>query len=156
MTQQYWLMKSEPEECSIDDALAAPQRTVPWTGVRNYQARNLMRDSMKVGDGVFFYHSNAEPKAIVGIAKVSKTGVPDPAQFDPKSEYFDAKSKHESPTWIMVEIAYVKTFKRPVPLDELKQTPGLENMMVAKRGARLSVQPVTEAEWKIVCALGGV
>lgn len=151
--KQYWLVKSEPD--SYPFAQLKKDRATGWTGVRNYQARNLMRDSMKVGDGVFFYHSNAEPKAIVGVAKVSRTGVPDPAQFDPESDYFDPKSTRENPTWIMVEIEFVKEFKREVTLEELKHTPGLEKMMLTRRGSRLSVQPVTAEEWKIVVGLGG-
>ena len=151
--KNYWLVKSEPDVYPLEQL--RKDGSTGWSGVRNYQARNLMRDSMKVGDGVLFYHSNADPKAIVGVAKVTKTGVPDPAQFDPKSEYFDPKSARENPTWIMVEIAYVKTFKRQLPLDELKSAPGLENMMLTKRGSRLSVQPVTAEEWKVILELGG-
>jgi len=149
--KNFWLVKSEPDVYPFEQL--KKDGSTGWTGVRNYQARNLMRDSMKVGDGVFFYHSNAEPKAIVGIAKVSKTGVPDPTQFDPESEYFDAKSTRENPTWIMVEIAHVKAFKRPVTLDELKGVPGLETMMLTRKGSRLSVQPVTQKEWEIVVGL---
>ena len=150
--KNYWLVKSEPDVYPF--ATLKKDGVTGWSGVRNYQARNLMRDAMKTGDLVLFYHSNAEPKAVVGVAKVSRTGVPDPSQFDPKSEYFDPKSKPENPTWIMVEIKFVEELKRAVTLDELKQTPGLETMMLTKRGSRLSVQRVTAAEWEIVLKLG--
>ncbi|MEI6231634.1 MAG: EVE domain-containing protein [Planctomycetota bacterium] len=148
----YWLVKSEPDVYPIEQL--KKDGSTGWTGVRNYQARNLMRDSMKVGDGVLFYHSNADPKAVVGVASVIKTGIPDPTQFDPKSEYFDPKSKPENPTWIMVEIGYVKTLLRPVTLERLKDRPGLENMMLTRRGSRLSVQPVTQDEAEIVLDMG--
>jgi predicted RNA-binding protein with PUA-like domain len=124
-----------------------------WTGVRNYEARNLMRDRMKVGDGVLFYHSNAEPSAVVGLAEVCSAPHPDPTQFDPKSEYYDPKSTKDEPRWILVDIKYAEAFKRPVTLAQIKQTKGLENMALIKRG-RLSVQPVTHAEWDIIVKLG--
>ena len=151
ISRNCWLVKSEPDVYPLSKL--KKDGSTGWTGVRNYQARNTMRDLMKIGDSVLFYHSNADPKAVVGIARVSKTGVADPTQFDPKSEYFDAKSKRDNPTWIMVEIEFVEAFKRPVTLDELKQTPGLEKMVLTQRGSRLSVQPVTEREWNIVVNL---
>jgi len=142
----YWLMKSEPDECSIDDALAAPKRTVPWTGVRNYQARNYMRDSMKIGDGVLFYHSSCAEPGIAGLAEVASTPYPDPTQFDRRSPYYDPKSTREAPRWLQVDIrARRKT--RLVPLAELRASPQLAQMGILQRGNRLSITPVTVAEW---------
>jgi predicted RNA-binding protein with PUA-like domain len=149
---RYWLMKSEPEVYPL--AQLRKDGRAGWTCVRNYQARNFMRDDMRIGDGVLFYHSNANPAAAVGLAKVCGGPLPDPTQFDPKDEHFDPKSKRESPTWMMVEVEFVETFKTPVSLAELKQTAGLEKMALTQRGSRLSIQPVTPAEWKIVLALG--
>jgi len=145
----YWLMKSEPDECSIDDSLAAPRATVPWTGVRGYQARNFMRDQMQVGDGVFFYHSSCEQPGIVGIAEVASAPYPDPTQFDRKSKYFDAGAKHEAPRWTMVDIrARKKT--RVVSLAELREHPKLAEMIVLRRANRLSITPVTPAQWRYI------
>jgi predicted RNA-binding protein with PUA-like domain len=152
--KKYWLVKSEPDVYPFSQL--KKDGSIGWTGVRNYQARNTMRDLMKLGDGVLFYHSNADPKVVAGVARVSREGYPDPEQFDPKSEYFDPKSTRENPTWIMVDVEYVKDFKRPVTLDELKAAPGLEKMVLTQRGSRLSVQPVTAEEWKIVCKMGGL
>ena len=149
--KQYWLMKSETDTYPIQQ-LKKDGKT-EWTGVRNYEARNLMRDRMRIGDGVLFYHSNAEPSAVVGIAEVCSTPHPDPTQFDAKSDYYDSKSTKAEPRWILVDIKYVETFKRPVTLAEIKTTKGLENMALLKRG-RLSVQPVTPAEWEIIVKLG--
>ena len=149
---RYWLMKSEPDVYPLEQ-LRADGKT-GWTGVRNYQARNFMRDSMTIGDGVLFYLSNADPNAVVGLAEVCSAPLPDPTQFDKKSEYYDPKSKREAPTWMMVEIKFVEAFKSPVTLAELKKTKGLEKMMLTQKGSRLSIQPVTEEEWKIVVALG--
>jgi predicted RNA-binding protein with PUA-like domain len=149
MTHSYWLMKSEPEECSIDDALAAPKATVPWTGVRNYQARNFMRDQMKVGDGVLFYHSSCPEPGIVGIAKVASGTRPDPTQFDAKSPYFDAASKPDSPRWLLLDVQAVKK-TRLIGLPELRDTPELAEMVVLKRGNRLSITPVSEAHWQLI------
>ena len=146
---QYWLMKSEPEECSIDDALAAPKHTVPWTGVRNYQARNFMRDGMKVGDGVLFYHSSCPEPGIVGIAKVASGTRPDPTQFDKKSPYFDAASKPDEPRWLLVDVQAVKK-TRLMGLPELRDTPELADMVVLKRGNRLSITPVSEEHWEFI------
>jgi predicted RNA-binding protein with PUA-like domain len=150
MGKQYWLVKSEPDVYSIDQFKKDGQTS--WNGVRNYQARNFMRDGMKVGDGVLYYHSSCDVPAIVGQAEVSKDGYPDPTQFDKKSEYYDSSSKSDKPTWVMVDIRYVKTFQRPVTLEVLKGTKGLENMVLLKRG-RLSVQPVAPEEWKIILEL---
>ena len=145
----YWLMKSEPDECSIDDLAKLPHRTVPWTGVRNYQARNFMRDAMRVGDGVLFYHSSCPQPGIAGIAQVASTAYPDATQFDSASKYFDAKSKPEQPRWLHVDVKLVKK-TRLVPLAELRATRGLADMVTLRRGNRLSITPVTPAEWKIV------
>lgn len=145
-------MKSEPEAFSIDDL--EKQGFTHWDGIRNYQARNTMRDDMKVGDGVLFYHSNSKPPGVVGIAKVSKESYPDHTAFDTKSNYYDSKSDAGSPRWMMVDIEYVSTFKRMVSLDELKQVPGLEQMLVIKKGMRLSVQEVSKDEFQIVKKLG--
>jgi predicted RNA-binding protein with PUA-like domain len=147
--KQYWLMKSEPGEVSIDDALAAPDATVPWTGVRNYQARNFMRDQMRVGDGVLFYHSSCPEPGIAGIARVASTPYPDPTQFDKKSHYFDAGSKKEEPRWQLVDVQVVRK-TRLLSLAEMRETPSLADMIVLKKGNRLSITPVTAAEWKAV------
>ena len=149
---QYWLMKSEPNECSIDDALAAPAQTVPWTGVRNYQARNFMRDGMRVGDGVLFYHSSCAEPGIVGIARVASGTRADPTQFDPKSEYFDAKSTAENPRWLLLDVQALRK-TRVLGLPELRAVPKLAEMRVLQRGNRLSITPVTAAEWRVIEAL---
>lgn len=153
--KRYWLVKSEPETFSWDDLWAAPKRTTGWDGVRNFQARNLLRDEMKPGDGVLFYHSSTDPKAVVGIAEVARAGYPDPTAFDKSSDHFDPKSDRATPTWYMVDIKAVAPLARPVTLDELRGVKGLENMVLLKKGSRLSVQPVSEREWKIIAELGG-
>ena len=143
----YWLMKSEPNACSIDDAMSAPGRTVPWTGVRNYQARNFMRDGMKVGDGVLFYHSSCAEPGIAGIAKVASGVRPDPTQFDPKSNYFDPKSDPANPRWLLVDVqARHKT--RLLGLPELRATPELADLILLRRGNRLSITPVDVPHWR--------
>ncbi len=149
---RYWLMKSEPDECSIDDALAAPDATVPWTGVRNYQARNFMRDDMRVGDGVLFYHSSCAEPGIVGIARVASGAKPDPTQFDPHSPYFDAKSQPEAPRWQLVDVQALRK-KRVLGLAEMRSVPELAEMQVLKRGNRLSITPVTPQEWQVIDCL---
>ena len=153
---QYWLMKSEPEECSIDDALAALRATVPWTGVRNYQARNFMRDAMQVGDGVLFYHSSCAEPGIVGLARVASGTRPDPTQFDPDSPYFDAKSKPEAPRWLLLDVQALKK-TRPIGLPEMRATPVLADMVVLQRGSRLSITPVSAEHWRWITErmLGG-
>ena len=143
----YWLMKSEPDECSIDDALAARKSTVPWTGVRNYQARNFMRDQMKPGDGVLFYHSSCPEPGIAGLAEVASTPYPDPTQFDPKSEYYDPAAKKEAPRWILVDIRALRR-TRLISLAELREHKALADMAVLRRGNRLSITPVTAAQWR--------
>ena len=145
----YWLMKSEPDEFSIDDLVKAPKKTTAWFGVRNYQARNYMRDHMRIGDGVLFYHSSCEVPGIAGIAKVSSKPYPDASQFDRKSEYYDPKSKPEEPRWSLVDVKLVKK-TRVMPLDELRTYPELADMVVLKRGNRLSITPVTEREWNFI------
>lgn len=152
MAKRYWLVKSEPNTYSIDD-LERDGRT-SWEGVRNYQARNYMRDEMKVGDLVLFYHSNAEPPGVVGVAKVAREGYPDSFALDPKSKYFDPKATSGNPIWVMVDIEFVERFARTVPLDELKATPELEGMLVTRRGQRLSVQPVEPPHFTCVRRLG--
>ncbi|MCE2871908.1 MAG: EVE domain-containing protein [Oxalobacteraceae bacterium] len=146
---RYWLMKSEPDETSIDDALAAKADGVPWTGVRNYQARNFMRDAMRVGDGVLFYHSSCAEPGIAGLAEVNSTSYPDPTQFDPSSPYYDPKSTPENPRWLLVDVrARKKT--RLIGLPELREHDELSEMIILRRGNRLSITPVTTAEWNYI------
>lgn len=152
-TRRHWLFKSEPEVYGID-AFEAEGRTL-WTGVRNYQARNLLRDEVKLGDGVLFYHSNADPMAVVGLAEVVAAASADPTQFDPTSPYYDPKSTPDAPRWLGVEIAFVARLPKVVSRTALKAEPRLRDMMLLQRGARLSIQPVTEAEWSVVLELGG-
>ncbi len=148
-TPQYWLMKSEPDECSIDDALAAPGHTVPWTGVRNYQARNFMRDAMRVGDGVLFYHSSCAEPGIVGFARVASAARSDPTQFDPASPYFDAASKPAAPRWLLVDVQALRK-TRVLGLKEMREMPALACMRALQRGNRLSITPVTPGEWEAI------
>jgi predicted RNA-binding protein with PUA-like domain len=142
----YWLMKAEPAEASIDDVLAMPDATVGWTGVRNYQARNFMRDSMQVGDGVLFYHSSCAEPGLVGIARVASGIKVDPTQFDPASPYFDVASKTEVPRWLMVEVQVVRK-TRNLTLPELRRDPDLQDLIVLKKGNRLSITPVEPQHW---------
>jgi predicted RNA-binding protein with PUA-like domain len=144
-----WLMKSEPAEVSIDDALAASGQTVPWFGVRNYQARNFMRDEMRPGDAVLFYHSSCPEPGIAGLAEVASTPYPDPTQFDPRSPYFDAKSDPKAPRWILVDVRALRK-TRLVPLSELREHPALAGMRLLARGNRLSITPVTRAEFSVI------
>lgn len=146
---QYWLMKSEPDEVSIDDALAAPDATVAWTGVRNYQARNFMRDGMKVGDGVLFYHSSCPEPGIAGIARVASAIKPDPTQFDPKSPYYDAGAKKEDPRWLLVDVQALRK-TRLLALPELRARPELADLVILRKGNRLSITPVEPAHWKVI------
>lgn len=150
---KYWLMKSEPSVYSIDDLKR--DKSTCWDGVRNFRARNYMRE-MKLGDGVFFYHSNAEPKAIVGLARVSKEAYPDHTQFDKKSHYYDRRASEEKPYWFMVDVAFVRKLGEPQSLEKLREVEALEGMALLKKGQRLSVQPVTPKEWKTVCKLANV
>jgi predicted RNA-binding protein with PUA-like domain len=151
---RHWLFKSEPESFSIDDLARAPKQTTFWNGVRNYQARNMLRDEIKIGDGVIYYHSNATPSAAVGTAEVVKAGYPDATQFDPKSPYYDPDATPDAPRWFMVDIRFKDKFTRPLSLEELRPVPGLTDMELLRRGSRLSIQRVTAAEWKIVTTLG--
>jgi len=146
---RYWLMKSEPDEASIDDALAAKGRTIAWTGVRNYQARNFMRDDMRIGDGVLFYHSSCAEPGIAGLAEVASAAYPDPTQFDRKSPYFDPKSNQENPRWLLVDVKAMKK-TRLIGLPELREQSQLGDLIVLKRGNRLSITPVTSAEWNFI------
>lgn len=149
----YWLVKSEPTTFSFDDLVASPKKTTHWDGVRNFTARNNLK-AMKKGDRVFFYHSSATPSAIVGIAEVAREAYPDPSAFDAKDDHYDPKSKRDDPSWFMVDIRAVEPLARPVTLDEIKKTKGLEKMALVRLG-RLSVQPVTQDEWEIVLRLVG-
>lgn len=149
----HWLMKSEPDVYSFADLMAEPDRTTLWDGVRNYQARNMMRGEMAVGDLVLFYHSNTKPPGLAGICEVASEAYPDPTQFDPKSKYFDAKSDPENPRWWLVDVRGVEALPRYLPLDELRTAKGLEGMALLRRGQRLSVQPVSAKEFAAVKAL---
>ena len=152
---KFWLMKSEPDEFSIDHLVAAPRQTTPWFGVRNYQSRNYMRDHMAVGDGVLFYHSSCAVPGIAGIAKVASKAHVDESQFDRKGDYYDPKSKREDPRWMLVDVKLVKK-TRVMPLDEMRTYPELAGMVTLKRGNRLSITPVTEREWRFILGkLGG-
>lgn len=148
MSTQYWLLKTEPESYSIDD-LARDRRTC-WDGVRNYQARNYMRDAMKIGDLALFYHSNADPTGIVGVARVAGAAYPDHTALDRKSDYFDPKATGDNPIWMMVDVEFVEKFASPVTLEKMKKQKGLEGMLVLQRGQRLSVMPVEEKHFKLV------
>ena len=151
---RHWLMKSEPSECSIDDLARAQRQTVPWVGVRSYQARNYMRDEMALGDGVLFYHSSCPEPGIAGLAEVASAPYPDATQFDPKSHYYDAKSRAEKPRWYHVDVKVVKK-TRLLSLAEMRATPELATMRVLARGNRLSITPVSDAEWHAVTHLLG-
>ncbi len=146
---RYWLMKSEPADCSIDDVLAMPGQSVAWYGVRNYQARNFMRDQMKVGDKVFFYHSNCAAPGIAGCAEVSRLAYPDQTQFDAQSKYFDPKATPENPRWMNVDVRITQK-TRLVSLAELRAQPELERMRILQRGNRLSITPLDPAEWQFI------
>ena len=146
---RYWLMKSEPDEFSIDDLARSPAQTTPWVGVRNYQARNFMRDAMRVGDHAFFYHSSCAEPGIAGIVEIARPAYPDATQFDPESPYFDAKATRDAPRWVHVDVRLVR--KTPlITLPMLRATSGLADMVVLRRGNRLSITPVSPKEWRIV------
>jgi predicted RNA-binding protein with PUA-like domain len=147
----YWLMKSEPSDCSIDDLAAAPKQTVPWYGVRNFQARNFMREEMQVGDGVLFYHSSCPEPGIAGIAEVASGPYPDESQFDVTGRYYDAASRREKPRWYLVDVKLVRK-TRLLPLAEMREAPELATMRTLRRGNRLSITPVTDEEWNAVLA----
>ena len=148
---QYWLMKSEPDAFSIDDLKRKGQEA--WDGVRNYQARNFMRDGMRVGDKVFFYHSNCDEPGIVGIAEVATDAYPDPSQFDPKSKYFDAASSRDNPRWMLVDVKFIKKLKRTISLKALQAEPGLAEMALVRKGNRLSVMPIGAEEWRHILTM---
>ena len=152
----YWLIKSEPDVFSFADLQAAPKKTTHWDGVRNYQARNTLRDEMKQGDRCFYYHSNAEPSGIAGICEVVREGYPDHTAFDKKDPHHDPKSKADAPTWYMVDVKAVKPFPRLIALGELREVAALKGMVLLQKGSRLSVQPVTKKEWETICAMAGV
>ena len=149
---QFWLMKSEPAECSIDDLACAPLATVPWVGVRNHQARNFMRDAMRVGDGVLFYHASCAEPGVAGLARVASGAYPDPTQFDPDSPYFDAKASCDTPRWLLVDVCLVRKTAL-LPLRQMRQRPELASMRLLKPGNRLSITPVTPTEWDAVLRL---
>lgn len=153
MSIRYWLMKSEPDTFSLDHLAAMPQRTTMWDGVRNYQARNMLRDDMQRGDLAFFYHSNCAEPGIVGIVEVVRAGYPDPSAFDPESPYFDPKSDPGQPRWYVVDVRLKQRLKRTITLGELKAAPELASMALVRRGNRLSVLPVTATEWKFILDL---
>jgi predicted RNA-binding protein with PUA-like domain len=150
--KRYWLMKCEPEAYTIEDL--ERDGTTTWEGVRNFQARNSIRDDMKAGDGVLFYASNAEPSGVSGLAEISRAGYPDPYAFKEGHKYYDPKSDPDNPTWYMVDIRFVERFPEVIPLATLKEARGLEKMVVNQKGSRLSVQPVTKQEFEIVRRLG--
>jgi predicted RNA-binding protein with PUA-like domain len=149
---KYWLMKSEPDEFSIDDLVHAPKQTTAWFGVRNFQARNFMRDEMRVGDRAFFYHSSCPEPGVAGIVEIVAPAHPDLSQFDPKSPYYDPKSTREDPRWVNVDVKLVEK-TRLVPLAEMREHPALADMVTLRRGNRLSITPVTPAEWKVLAKL---
>ena len=149
----YWLMKSEPSAFSIEDLQRRPGQIEPWDGVRNYQARNMMRDDMSVGDGIFFYHSNCDIPGIVGIATVVREAYPDDTAFDPQSKHYDPKSLRERPRWFMVDVGFVRTLSRTITLTELKGDPALDGFPLTRRGNRLSVMPLSKVQWDYILSL---
>lgn len=153
-SRRFWLLKTEPDCFSYDDLLASPRRTTHWSGVRNYQARNFMRDDMRKGDGVLFYHSSVDPAGIVGTAEIARAGYPDFTAWDPEEEHFDPKCSEANPIWYMVDIRARRAFKRFLSLSHLRQHKALEKMELLRRGSRLSVQPVSPTEWDAVVAMG--
>ncbi len=153
--KHYWLMKSEPYVYSIQDLAKDKNKTTCWDGVRNYQARNMMRDKMKKGDLVLYYHSNAKPPGVAGVAKIVQESYPDHTQFDKKSKYYDPKATNEEPRWFMVDIQLVKIFKNFLPLEDLKALKALDGMELIRKGSRLSVQPVTKKQYETIVKLGG-
>lgn len=155
-TRRYWLFKSEPSAFGIEDLANAPRQTAPWDGVRNYQARNFLRDEVQIGDRVFFYHSREEPLGIFGTMEVVKAGYPDHTAFDPNSKYFDPASKSDSPRWYMVNVRLIQKFAEPITREQLAGHKITSGMLVMKRGMRLSIQPVTEAEWRAVHQMAGI
>jgi predicted RNA-binding protein with PUA-like domain len=151
---KYWLMKSEPDVFSFDDLKKRPKKTEPWNGVRNYQARNFMRDEMKIGDQILFYHSSCDVPGVAGIAKVNSETYPDLTQFDKKSEYFDPKATNENPRWFLIDVTFMKDLKSFVSLEEIKKHKNLSEMRLLQRGNRLSILPVTREEFEYIVKLG--
>ena len=151
----YWLMKNEPEEFSIDDLRERPKKTEPWDGVRNYQARNMMRDQMKVGDQAFFYHSNCDIPGVVGIMKIHSASYPDPTAFDPEDPHYDPKSDPDNPRWFLVDVTFVRKLRRTIALSELREhgDTTLSELIILRRGNRLSITPVTKIEWDFILSL---
>ncbi len=156
MAKRYWLFKSEPSCYSFEALCGERGGKACWDGVRNYQARNFLRDEVQKGDGVLFYHSNCPEPGVVGIAEVVSEPYPDPTQFDPKSEYYDASATRANPRWWSVDIRAVRALKAPVSLKQMREVPGLEGMWILRKGSRLSVTPVTRKEWELILRLGGV
>lgn len=156
MSAKYWLFKSEPESFSLQDFKKSKNKTTHWDGVRNYQARNFIRDEMKAGDKIIFYHSSTDVPAAVGICEIVKEGYPDFTAFDPNDKHFDPKSKEDTPAWYMVDIKFVEEFKSPVTLEQIKENPKLQKMRLVQRGNRLSVMPVEEDEFKEIARLGKI
>lgn len=154
MTTRYWLMKTEPGTFSIDDLQAAPKQTTAWDGVRNYQARNFMRDRMQLGDKVLFYHSRTAPVGVVGTATISRSAYPDPTQFDVHSAYFDKTASPQTARWVVVDVTFERRFKAPVLLQALRQNPEFADMLLLQKGSRLSVQPVQPVHYRAICWLG--
>ena len=153
---KHWLLKTDPDTFAWNDLERSPGKKTIWDGVRNYQARNLMRDEMSVGDLALFYHSQSDPPLVMGIVRITKTKITDPTQFDRKSKYYDADANPAEPRWMTVEIGLERALPKPVPLSDMRSTRGLENMVLLRRGSRLSVQPVTNKEWTIVLRMGGL
>lgn len=153
---QYWLMKTEPNVFSFEDLKSRPKQTEPWDGIRNYQARNFMRDQMRPGDAVLFYHSRSDEAGIVGLAEVASVPYPDATAQDSTSKYYDPKATPENPRWVLVDVRYKADFKQPVSLRQIKETPELSEMKVVQRGQRLSIQPVEKKHFELVCKLGGL
>lgn len=152
MSRPCWIMKTEPEVFSFDDLMSRPNRTEPWDGIRNYQARNYMRDHMRPGDGVLIYHSNCKLPGVVGVARVAGDSYPDPSQFDPRSDYHDPKATPEEPRWFLVDVEYERHLARVIGLDELKSLPALEDSPLVRRGNRLSVLPLAAGHWRAILA----
>jgi predicted RNA-binding protein with PUA-like domain len=152
----HWLFKSEPDVFSFDDLRARPQRREPWSGVRNYQARNYMRDAMQPGDLALFYHSSCPQPGVAGIIRIASEPYPDPTQFNPADEYFDPKASPEKPIWQLVDVAWAADLAQPVPLETIRSTPELAEMLILRKGNRLSITPVTPAEFLRICQLGGL
>ena len=156
MKPRHWLVKSEPEVFSFEDLWRAPRRTTSWGGVRNYQARNLLRDELASGDPVLFYHSSSEPSGVAGIARVVRAGYPDPTQFDAGDPAYDPESDRAAPRWFAVDVQAVRKLPRFLPLERLRSEPRLAGLVLLKRGSRLSVQPVSPSEWRVILELGGI